>query len=160
MRPDFPLPDRGFALTAPFWDAAEHGELALPVCTTCDRITWYPAERCRHCGAPTLDWQRVDGGGRVFSWTVVERVLLPAFADDVPYLTGLVSLDRDPEVRLVTRLVDVEPDDLRIDLPVDLHFLPLAFSGVEGTVTAPVYRPRPLTQPDAHASVRASSNIR
>jgi uncharacterized OB-fold protein len=72
---------------------------------------------------------------------VVRRPLLAAFADLVPYATGLVALDEEPAVRIVTRLVDCEPGDLRIGMPVRAVFRPLAFRGVEGRVMAPLFAP-------------------
>jgi uncharacterized OB-fold protein len=72
---------------------------------------------------------------------VVRRALAPGFADQVPYLTGIVTLAEDPTIRLVTRFVDCEPEDLRVDLPMQVVFRPLRFKDVEGEVVAPLFAP-------------------
>ncbi len=140
--PPFPLPDPGFEPTRPFWEAAARGELALPRCEACGAWTWYPRESCLRC-AGALTWQAVSGRGTLFSWAVVRRALVEAFADQVPYVTGLVALAEDPALRLVTRIVDCEPEALRVDLPLRAVFRPLAFRGVEASVVAPLFAPEP-----------------
>jgi uncharacterized OB-fold protein len=131
------LPDVQWEPTRPFWQAAARGELAIPRCTGCRRLVWYPCERCPGCAGDTLSWERVSGRGRVFSFAIVRRPLLPAYAELVPYATGLVSLDEDPAVRLVTRFVDCAPDDLRIDLPVRAVFRTLPSSALLAPFFAP-----------------------
>lgn len=93
---------------------------------------WYPKD-------PDLEWVPVSGRGTVFSWSEVHQVFLPAFADEVPYLTGLVSLEEDPSIRLATRFVDCE--SIEIGQAVEVTFRPLRFSTVEGEVQAPFFRP-------------------
>jgi uncharacterized OB-fold protein len=73
---------------------------------------------------------------------VVRHAFLPAFQDKVPFVTGLVALDEDPAVRLAAEIVDTEPDRLVCDQPVEVTFRPLRFRGVDGAVTAPLWRPR------------------
>ena len=141
MHAGFPLPDLGWDALRPFWDGAARGELVLPRCRSCGGLVWYPAETCRHCGHEAHRWEPVSSRGRLFSWTVVRHVFLPAFADLVPFATGLVALDEDPRARLVTRLVDCDHDTLEVDQPVEVVFRPLRFTDIEGEVTAPLFRP-------------------
>ena len=42
-----------------------------------------------------------------------ERAFLPAFEEMVPFVTGLVALEDDPAVRIVSYVVDCDPDDAR-----------------------------------------------
>jgi uncharacterized OB-fold protein len=80
----------------------------------------------------------------LFSWTVVQRPFLPAFADKVPFVSALVALDEDPAVRIVTYLVDADPAELRADTPVEVAFRPLSFSTVpDRAVVVPMFRPIP-----------------
>jgi uncharacterized OB-fold protein len=141
VRPDFPLPDVTWAPVAPFWAAAAEGRLSLPRCVSCARLCWYPKDECPVCGGRSFRWDTVAGRGRLFSWSVVRHPFLPQFREKVPYATGLVALDEDPAVRLVTGIVDVSPSELRIDMPMEVVFRPLQFAGVEGSVVAPMWRP-------------------
>jgi uncharacterized OB-fold protein len=141
FRDDFPLPDTAWPPAREFWAAAARGELRLPRCDACGRFVWYPDGACRACGATAQTWTAVGGRGRLFSWSVVHRAFIPQLADAVPYVTGLVAIDEDPAVRLVTRVVDVEPAQLRVDMPVRVVFRPLRFAGVAGSVPAPMFAP-------------------
>jgi len=141
FRCEFPLPDTEWPPTREFWAAAARGELALPRCDACRRWRWYPDATCRFCGSASSTWTAVRGRGRLFSWSVVRRAFIPQLAADVPYVAGLVAIEEDPAVRIVTRIVDCEPAVLRIDLPVRLVFRPLRFAGVRGEVTAPLFVP-------------------
>ena len=138
-RDDFPLPDVDDALTAPYFAGAARGELMITRCEACDRFVWYPAELCPHCEG-ALAWTAVSGAGTLFSWAIVRRAFLPAFADQVPFVTALVALAEDSAVRLPTYLVDAEPETLRADEPVQVTFRPLSFSTVPGkSVIVPMF---------------------
>jgi uncharacterized protein len=139
--PGFPLPDLDVDVAAPFWSAAAGGELRIPRCAGCGRWCWYPEPRCPGCGGADLPWTRVSGGGALFSWTVVHHPFLPQLADKVPLVTGLVALDEDPAVRLVTTIVDCDPAELAVGARMAVTFRPLSFTGVEGQVTAPMFTP-------------------
>jgi uncharacterized OB-fold protein len=138
MHDAFPLPDLDWEATRPYWDGAARGELVLPRCDACGQFVWYPR---RHCDGDALTWVPVSGTGTLFSWSVVRHPFLPQFRELVPFAPALVSLDDDPSVRIVTRIVDCDVDDLRADMPVEVVFRPLTFPGVAGDVTAPLFRP-------------------
>lgn len=143
FRDDFPLPDTDWPPTREFWTAAARGELSLPRCDGCQRLVWYPDGACRRCGATAVTWTVLAGRGRLFSWSLVHRAFIPQLAGDVPYVAGLVTIDEDPAVRLVSRIVDADPEQLRIDMPVRAVFRPLRFPGVTRTVAAPMFAPLP-----------------
>jgi uncharacterized OB-fold protein len=139
-RADFPLPDTDDALTAPFYAGAARGELLVPRCTTCERYVWYPEAQCPHDGGP-LTWVAMSGRASLFSWVVVQRAFLPAFADLVPFVTALVALDEDPAVRLPTYIVDADPESLVPDMPCTVVFRPLSFPTVpDRSVVVPMFR--------------------
>ncbi len=141
FRPNFPLPDVEWAPLEPYWAAAARGALVIPRCGSCGRWVWYPRAACPGCRAESPAWTPVSGRGRLFTWTVVTHPFLPAFRDKVPFVTGLVALDEDPAVRLATELVECAADEPAADIPVEVVFKPLRFSGVEGSVVAPLWRP-------------------
>jgi len=140
-RADFPLPDVDDPLTAPFFAGAAAGELRVPQCERCARYVWYPEPVCPECGGG-LQWVVLSGRGTLFSWTVVRRPFLPAFAEQVPFVTALVAVDEDPFVRIVTYVVDIEAEALVADLPLVVDFRPLSFPTVpDRSVVVPVFRP-------------------
>jgi uncharacterized OB-fold protein len=138
-RDDFPLPDVDDPLTAPYFAGAARGELLITRCDACDIYVWYPSERCPRCDG-ALTWTAVSGDGTLFSWATVRRAFLPAFADQVPFVTALVAIVEDPAVRLATYVVDVDAGTCRADEPVRVTFRPLSFSTVPGkSVIVPMF---------------------
>jgi len=138
-RDDFPLPDVDDPLTAPYFAGAARGELMITRCEACEAYVWYPQEHCPDCEG-ALTWEPVSGAATLFSWAIVRRAFLPAFAEQVPFVTALVALVEDPAVRLPTYLVDADPESLRADEPVRVTFRPLSFPTVPGkSVIVPMF---------------------
>ena len=140
-RAEFPLPDVDDALTAGYFEGAAEGELRIPRCGRCGRWVWYPEPTCPACGGAP-GWAATSGRGTLFTWVVVERAFLPAFAEMVPFVTALVALDDDPAVRIVALLDDADPAALTVDQPMQVGFRPLSFPTVpDRSVVVPVFRP-------------------
>lgn len=143
-RDDFPLPDVHDERTAPFFAGASRGELVIPRCDSCEAWCWYPATTCSRCSSELFTWTAVSGRGRLYSWAVVRRAFLPAFADKVPFVSALVSLEEDVAVRIVSYVVDCDPAALVAGQPVQAVFRPLSFSTVPGrSVVVPMFVPQP-----------------
>ena len=140
-REDFPLPDITDELVSGYYAGAAASEVRVPKCSTCDRWCWYPEVTCPACGGG-LVWTATSGRATLFSWAVVWRAFLPAFADIVPFVTALVALEEDPQVRLVTMIIDVSPDALVAEMPLEAVFHPLRFPTVPNReVIVPMFRP-------------------
>jgi uncharacterized protein len=143
-RATFPLPDVDDPLIAPYFERAARGELAVPRCDACGQYIWYPQPRCPVCDRDRITWQAVSGRGSLFSWAVVRRAFLPAFAERVPFVSALVALVEDPAVRIVSYVVDAEPAALVPDMPMTVRFRPLTFPTVpDHAVVVPMFTPSP-----------------
>jgi len=103
-----------------FYAWCARGELRLRRCNACREWCHVPRVICPACAGRDWSWERVRGTGRVFSWTVVHRAMHPAFVDDVPYAVVVVALDEGP--RIVSRLVDCPPEQLEMEMPVEVVF--------------------------------------
>lgn len=142
-RDDFPLPDLADERTAEFFAGAARGELVIPKCDACEAFCWYPEDACPRCGCEAFTWTGVSGRGRLYAWAVVRRAFLPAFEEMVPFVTALVALDDDSAVRIVTYVVECDPDALAADQPLEVVFRPLSFPTVPGKVVpVPMFVPR------------------
>ena len=107
-------------LTGPYWRAVTEGRLELPACDECGAFHFYPRVACPACGSTSISWKAAGGTGHIYSYTVVNRSPGEAFADEVPYVLAAVALDEGPH--LMTRIVDCEIGDVRVNLPVRLLF--------------------------------------
>lgn len=64
---------------------------------------------CPYCGSDSLEWVAPTGHGEVYATTIVRHKV----AD---YTVCLIDLDEGP--RLMSRVVDVEPEQVRIGMRV------------------------------------------
>jgi uncharacterized OB-fold protein len=99
-----------------WWDATREGRFLVQRCAACGHRQHYPRNVCTACGKTDLTFDEASGRGTVYSHTTVRRGPHPAFTP--PYVVALVRLAEGPVV--LTNIVDVEPDEVRCDMPVRL----------------------------------------
>ncbi len=93
--------------TGGFFAAAARGEVTLRYCAGCGALLHLPRAYCWHCGGWDTGYRAVAPRARVYSWTVVEHQVHPAYP--VPYTVALVELADEPAARLVTFLPGLRP---------------------------------------------------
>jgi len=120
-------------LSGEFYRWCRQGELRFQRCADCRAWRHVPREMCAACGSARWAWERSCGRGRVFTWTVVVRAMHPAFAGRVPYAPAVIELEEG--VRLLSRVVDCAPEDLAIDMPVEV-----AFEAATPEIALPAFR--------------------
>jgi uncharacterized OB-fold protein len=105
-----------------FWDATAEGRLLLPRCVECAAVIWYPRPFCPQCASTRVEWIEASGHGTVYSFTVNRRGVadLPAYRDAGVYVLAYVELDEGP--RVMTNVVDCDPDGVRIGQRVEVVF--------------------------------------
>ena len=114
---EVPRPAAG-SITAPFWQGCANGELLFQRCETCGEANFPPGEHCRFCQSAQLRWQPSQGHGQIYSFTVVHRAVTPAFR--TPYALAIVTLAEG--YQMVTNIIGMAPDRLRIGLAVAVRF--------------------------------------
>ena len=129
-----PLP-RPTEDSAPYWEAANKGELRMQQCSNCGHIRFPPSLLCAKCLSERSEWVRLSGRGTVFSWIVVHQSQHPAFNGDTPYNVTIVELEEGP--RLHTTLLSCPNDQIYIGMRVEV-----VFDRVNDDVTLPKFRPR------------------
>jgi len=102
--------------TKPFWEATKRHELIVPRCTMCDHLFFYPRSECPRCLSSNIVWAPVSGRGRLYSFTIVNQPVHPAFRDDAPHVYAIVQLDEGP--RMISNVVECDHADLQVDMPL------------------------------------------
>lgn len=111
-----------------YWEAARDGHLAIQRCNECDEHQFYPRELCRNCWSRDLSFDRIDGTGQLYSYTICHTPGQPGYSDETPYVVALVDLDIPSEnpsgrpVRMTSHIVDSPSADLELDQPVTVTF--------------------------------------
>ena len=81
-----------------YWEAAARDELLLRRCTACGKHHFPPRHLCPKCWSDEFEWTLSAGKGVVYSFTIMRRAPMPAFAQRVPYVVALVDLDEGPRM--------------------------------------------------------------
>ena len=128
--------------TAGYWLAAGERRLVIQRCDACGTHRHPPTEVCYACQSLDWSWDAVPGTGRVYTYTWTDRPIAPrALLEDLGRWRWLSpSSCRDcliTPVRLLTRVVDLDRDDLVVDLAVVVDF-----DRVDEQVALPVFRRR------------------
>ncbi|MCT7657070.1 Zn-ribbon domain-containing OB-fold protein [Mycobacterium deserti] len=141
LRPQFRLAPSPTAESREFWTGGRRGELMICRCHACGRYYHPPAPACWRCRSTDVAPQRASGRATVAAYTVNRQPWIPGL--DPPYIVAMVELDDEPDVRLITNVVDVSLDDIRVGLPVEVFFEDWTDpSGDQDTrVWLPLFRP-------------------
>jgi uncharacterized OB-fold protein len=115
-----------------FWTSGADGRLRFLRCRACRTYVHPPSPRCPACLDGDLAPEPVSGRAVVESYTVNHQQWIPG---SEPYVVAWVSIVEQPDVRLTTNLVGLEPDELRVGMPVEV-----LFEEHEG-VYLPLFRP-------------------
>jgi uncharacterized protein len=102
--------------TLPWWQAAAEHRLVLQVCDACDRPRHPPSPVCPHCRSWNAHFVDHPPIGTIYTFTVVHQAFVPDMP--VPYVIAVVDVMAG--IRIVTNIVDADPADVRIGLPVEL----------------------------------------
>jgi len=121
--------------TQPFWDGCARGQLLLQKCGGCGAYRHPPAPMCPECLSTRHEWVEASGRGTVYTFVVVRETRARGWDQLVPYVTAVVTLAEGP--RMLTNIVDVAAEDVKIDMPVQVTFVE-----AEGSETRlPLFRP-------------------
>lgn len=134
-----------------FWTGGEQGNLMIHCCGECGKLHHPPAPVCPLCLSRAVAPRKVSGRGEVVSFTVNHQ---PWRADMVvPFVIAFVSVEEQPDVWLMTNIVNCSPIELRIGLKVRVIFerrddvwLPLFEPIATAANPLPLQVPEPLTK--------------
>ncbi len=101
-----------------FWEGIKKHELLIQKCGECGKMVHPPLPMCSDCLSLNREWVASTGKGIVYSWVVYHEAPSPAFK--TPYAVALIELEEG--VRVVSSLVDIEFDEIKIGMPVQVVF--------------------------------------
>jgi hypothetical protein len=116
-----------------YWEGAKRHELMAYKCLNCGAY-YHPSIYCVSCDAPSMEWVKVSGKGRVFTFGVYHQAYHPAWKEDIPYNVSWIKLDEGP--LLLSNVVECKNEDISVGMPVEVVFV-----DVDEDVTLPKFRP-------------------
>jgi uncharacterized OB-fold protein len=136
---EMPMPAAS-AETMEWWEAAADHRLVVQRCTACGRTRHPPGPVCPRCRSTGSQWHELAGTGTVYTYTIVRQAFIPSLQDRIPYVVIAVELDGGDGARLVSNLVDADPAEVTVGLPVEV-----AWEDMGPDLAVPRFRP--LTVP-------------
>jgi uncharacterized protein len=134
VRPVRPAPD---SLTSFFWDGAEEHKLLIQKCNSCGRFQHWPEPVCHHCLSFDLGHGEVSGRGTIYSFEIATQAFHPSFADKIPFVIAVVELIEQPNLKLITNIVEVDPDSAAIAVGAEVE---VTWQQLDDEFTLPVFR--------------------
>jgi uncharacterized protein len=132
VRPVRPAPG---SLTSFFWEGAREHKLLIQKCGGCGRFQHPPEPVCHHCLSFALGPGEVSGAGTIYSFEIATQAFHPWFTDKIPFVIAVVELAEQPNLKLITNIVDVDPDAVRVGARVRV-----AWRHLDDEFTLPVFR--------------------
>ena len=123
-----------------FWEGSRAGELRIQQCLDCGLFRHLPTPMCPACSSLSYGWSRVSGRGFVYSYVIVRHPVHPAIAEkeQTPYNVCMIELEEQEGLRLCSNVLNVAPEDIHIDMPVQVAFFPAVDAP---GVALPVFQP-------------------
>ena len=108
-----------------FWEAANRHELRIQQCSDCKLLRHLPTPMCPHCHSLKYEWTRMSGRGTVYSYIVVRHPVHRAIREmeQTPYNVCLIELEEQEGLRMVGNVLNIAPEDIYIDMPVEVTFM-------------------------------------
>ncbi|WP_445165459.1 Zn-ribbon domain-containing OB-fold protein [Mycolicibacterium sp. Dal123E01] len=140
-RPDLRLAPSPTPESEAFWTGGRNGDLLISRCRACGHFFHPPGPACWRCRSTDVAPEKVSGRATVAAFSIDRQPWIPGF--EPPYIVAIVEIAEQPDVRLITNVVDIELEDMRIGLEVEVFFEDwTGFSGAEDTrVWIPLFRP-------------------
>ncbi|HEY5024100.1 MAG TPA: OB-fold domain-containing protein [Acidimicrobiales bacterium] len=132
---EMPMPAAS-AETVGWWEAAAEHRLVVQRCTACGQMRHPPGPVCPVCRSTASEWSATEGTGTVYTYTVVRQAFIPSLADKIPYVVIAVELDGAQGLRMVSNLVDVEPEEVTVGMAVEV-----AWEDMGPELAVPRFRP-------------------
>ncbi len=120
---------------AHFWQGGRDGELRLQRCRNDGYYLHPPSVICPRCWSKDIGVEAVSGRAEVLAFSVNHQPWMPGL--DVPFVLAIVGLVEQDDLRLTTNIVNCDPADVRIGMPVQVLFEP----HVEDEVWIPLFEP-------------------
>lgn len=125
-----------------FWEATRNGELRIQRCDDCGIFRHLPTPMCPECSSLQFTWTPVSGRGRIYSYVIVRHPVHPAIREreQTPYNVCLIELEEQKGLRICSNVLNVAPEDIAIDMPVQVTFVA---SVDDPKVALPMFVPAP-----------------
>ena len=87
---------RPTAETVEFWEACKKHRLLIQKCYNCGLYQFFPRIMCKECWSSKIEWIESSGVGVIKTFSIMRYPLTSAYAEETPYIIGLIELLEGP----------------------------------------------------------------
>jgi len=107
-------------LTREYWLSGADGKLRVCHCQDCGWYVHPPQPSCPKCYGLNMKFDPVSGNGTVYTFTINRYQWFPNMPP--PYVIAEVELAEQVGLNIVTNIVDIDPSQVKIGMPVSVRF--------------------------------------
>jgi uncharacterized OB-fold protein len=105
----------------PFWDGANSGQLRIQKCVTTGKHFFPPRRYSPYTVGGETEWVEASGRATLYSYVINHRAA-PGFENDGPYAIAVVELEEGPRMMANIVGIEIEPEKLVLDMPLQVQF--------------------------------------
>ena len=120
---------------AHFWQGGREGELRFQRCKGCGYYLHPPSVICPKCWSKDIGIEAVSGRAEVLTFSVNVKNWMPGL--EPPFVLAIVRCLEQDDLRLTTNIVNIDPYEVTIGMPVQVIFEP----HVDDEVWIPLFEP-------------------
>ncbi|MEX2268768.1 MAG: OB-fold domain-containing protein [Acidimicrobiia bacterium] len=105
-----------------FWQGGRGGELRFQKCNGCGYFIHPPSVICPKCWSKDIAIATVSGRAEVLTFSVNVQNWMPGL--EPPFVLAIVGLVEQDDLRLTTNIVNIDPYEVTIGMPVQVVFEP------------------------------------
>lgn len=103
---------------ARYWrERHSYYRLKATKCLKCEKINYPPSRICRYCSSKELEDTELFGPAKVLTWTVIHTPP-SGYEEYKPLIIAIVEL-METGVKILTRLTDIDPEEVREGMLVE-----------------------------------------
>ena len=121
--PSTPLPNTH---TRNFWEGVGNGQPIIQRYTTCGYFQTAPGSICLARLSFDLAGATASGEGNIHSFCTSIQTFHPHFAHEPSFVLAVAEVDEQSKSKMITNIIDVNPDTFRVGDLVELMFIPLS----------------------------------
>ncbi len=103
-----------------FWSRCRQRQLVFQRCADCGHYRHPPGPACPACQSFSYSWEEARDEAELFSFTVVHHPAMTGIETALPYNIAIVVFPSFDHVRLISNVIGVEPEMLRIGMKLRL----------------------------------------
>ncbi|MEN8210111.1 MAG: OB-fold domain-containing protein [Thermodesulfobacteriota bacterium] len=107
-----------------FWEYCNNKRLMFPSCVRCGLTSHPSVSVCPECQSIDWEWHKAPGTVFLYTYTIAHYAADESIINNVPYNVAVVIFPQSDDLRFVSNIVDIEPEEIFINMELELIWQP------------------------------------